>query len=144
MFETIKKVIHLLSEEGQTVEYIASSLGTLRDTYEAGLPTIVLPFDDFFREVQVVPEFDTDVPAHVILELAEPGSVTMKELKAAFGKYSVFPAMHWNRPANAIFEVDPGEGDFTYTLLVDVQEGTRGVKNGTVTSLTVQRDIRLE
>ncbi len=144
MIETVQKLCQLLSTEPLTAPEVATSLGTIVEDPGKNLPLIVRPSNPFFKEAQVVRQFETNEPAHVELLLAEPGALSVEALKATFGDYSEPPKLHWNSPQKIIFYVNKPNLPRTCAVIADVRPGEQGAKDGTVTAVTVRRDIRLE
>ena len=144
MSETLQKLCRILSSAPLTAQEAATSLGTIVEDKGKDSPLLVRPSDPSLREAVVVRQLGTEEPAYVELVLAEPGSLSVKTLSAAFGNYSVPPKLHWNSPTKLIFYVDIPNLPHTCAVIAEVRPGKQGVEDGIVTAVTVRRDVSLE
>lgn len=143
MIDTLQRLCATLATDTVTAGEAADSLGSIEEDGGESAPITVQPLDRAFSSAQVVRKFDTDEPAHVVLELSEETTLPVEELVHAFGDYSEVP-MRPGRPQQIAFNVDEAGQPYTCTIFASVSPGSEGLSDGTVSGITVRRDIRLD
>ena len=143
MIDIIQNLIKLLSSDPLTSPQVAECLGKVLGEDKKHAPLSVKPHDKAFREVKIMRK-PNGTPTSVTLSLAEAQTVTLADLRAAFGDYNTMPRMNWQMPPRVMFQVDiPGQ-PYTCAIFADLQMGQEPADSSVVTTITVRRDIRLE
>lgn len=142
MIDQIKSLCELLSSTPLTVQEVADSIGTTERGGQNNVPLTVKPSDRSIKEARIVSRDESDdEPAYV--ELTPVQSLSVSDLKAAFGAYRNVPSgTNPNQPPRVAFEVDDSEMPFTVTLFAAYEEGSQGAEDGHVMRLTLRRDAR--
>jgi hypothetical protein len=144
MIETLQKLCNVLSQSPLTAPQAATSIGKIIEDPGKDSALLVQPSHPGFKAALVVRQAGTNEPAHVELTLAEPSTLSLKTLTAAFGKSSKLPNLHVNSSKRLIFEVDLPNTSHTCAVIANVMPGKNGSEDSMVTAVTIRRDIRLE
>ena len=146
--ENLINLIHSLIESFSSrpipVIQLAERLGEVTNDWEPGLPAVVLPHDQVFSEIQVIPEVDGSDAEQVWLRLAKPVDLRVCDLHSSFGKYHLMPGLRPGGSEKLLFDIDPHGQPFTCSLIAEVQPGRGSSMRKTVAALTIVRQIRLE
>lgn|GEM_PF-6607570 len=143
MIATIQRLCRLLESPSVTVDSLATGLGTVVPTGEAGSLNVT-PADPELSSARVVREPGTDAPAFLELVPREPGTLSVETLSEALGEYTTLPRIHWSNPRRIIFHLASSGAEYTCAVIADVQPGPTGLADGNVSALTLRRDRRLD
>ncbi len=144
MLDTLQKLCSRLSTDPLTAGAVASSIGKVEEDGGDSEPITVQPNDPAFSSATVVRKWETDEPVNVKLDLSDKTPVHVKDLVKEFGSYAEVPRIAGRGSPQVAFEWDRAGQPYTCTIFAAVEPGSHGVENGTVTSVTVRRDIRLD
>jgi hypothetical protein len=137
----VKQLCQALSLERATVEDVAARLGSTLTGDTSSIE--VRPTTPVFKIARLVRAVGKDEVAHAELSLSQPGTLSVRDLQAAFGAYRTLPRIHPNQPPRVLFPVEDSGLPFTCAIIVEVEPGDGGLEDGQVTGVTVRRDMRL-
>jgi hypothetical protein len=124
----VKQLCAALTADNASVEDVATGLGA----------TLAV-----FKTARLVPAVGTNEISYAELSLGQPGTLSVRDLQAAFGAYTSVPRLHPNQPSRVLFSVEDSGLSHTCAIIAEVEPGDGGLENGQVTGVTVRRDIRL-
>jgi hypothetical protein len=139
--EAVKHLCEALSLDRATVEDIAARLGSTLSG--EAMSVQVRPSSPAFKTARLVRAVGKNEVAHAELSVSQPGTLSVRDLKAAFGAYRTLPRIHPNQPSRVIFSVDESGLAHVCAVIAEVDPGEGLLDDGQVTGLTVRRDIRL-
>lgn len=145
MIDTLQSLCSFLSDADITVQETGTHLGTHITDQGGNLPLIIQPTDTSFASAEVVREFETQNPAHILLTIADSATLSVPELAASFGNFRQIPKMQPNLPTRIMFTSDIPGKPYTCALIAAIAPNTQDIiAQGNITSVIVRRDIRLD
>ena len=134
MYDLLKSLAELLTRPRLTSADVVGALGVLRKDLKTTL--IIIPDSAWLREASIVREHDSDEPAYINLQLADPP--TLNQMAAVFGAYQTPPRLPDSGGRMAMFDDIAVSTTHTATLIASVDS------EDTVPSLIIQRNPRLD
>jgi hypothetical protein len=136
--DTIQQLCSLFFNRSLTTVAISDRLGKVLNDRGSDLPVDVQPADPVWQAARIIRQVGTDKPAHVDLTLANPTSLSVKDLASAFGAYSELPLRSLDLPPRILFDVDSPDSSESCVVIASVKPGSRGIENGSITAVTIR------
>jgi hypothetical protein len=140
VIDTIEDLSRRLSESALSPRQVADGLGTIIADHGAGSDLVVRPNDAGFSEARVMRKSTSDEPAFVELSLSDGSSLSVADLTARFGEYSIAPMSHGEVGRPIVFDLERPGLPYRCTLIAQVEPGAEGLADAHVLSVIIRRD----
>ena len=141
MIETLQKLCQLLTKDPLSVEEVANMLGSGGVPAGSSTPIRVTPYNQSFLTIEVTRRKGSSEPSNVMLAPSPSKTLTIGQLKAAFGDFHDLPRSSYKSPHRVLFRPAAKEQAFSCAILADFDADDALTDSTRVTSLTVRRDV---
>jgi hypothetical protein len=141
MLETLQKLCQLLSKDPLSVEEVASALGSGGVPTGSSAPIRVTPYNQSFLTIEITRKKGSGEPSNVVLTPVPAKTLTIGQLKSAFGDFHDLPRSNYRSPHRVLFRPSAKGQAHSCAVLADFDADDALTDSTQVTSLTMRRDV---